>query len=74
MNHIERRKGNSFPYTKEIQKPFGKLDDVIVWCKTEMQYEWRWELLEVSTDHRPGRYRFYFDNERDYCAFLLRWT
>ena len=69
----ERQK-HSFAYHKEITKPFGGLDNIISWCKTELLDEWRWELIEVSTDQRPGRYVFYFDSERDLFAFVLHWS
>ena len=64
---------DSFNYTQEISKPFGNLDSILEWCKSELVGEWRWQLVDVSTDHRPGRYIFYFDQERDYFAFTLFW-
>lgn len=67
------RSRESFHHAQEIQKPFGKLDDVIDWCKTALEAEWRWQLIQPSSDKAPGRYIFYFDSERDYCAFSLRW-
>ena len=70
---VDREK-NSFAHSKEIVKPFGSLDSIISWCKTELVDEWRWELIEVSTDTRPGRYVFYFDSERDLFAFVLHWS
>lgn len=70
---VDREK-NSFAYSKEITKPFGSLDSIISWCKTELVGDWRWELIEVSTDQRPGRYVFYFDSERDLFAFVLHWA
>jgi hypothetical protein len=70
---FEIRKGDSFSHAREIHKPFGELDRVLAWCKTELLDEWRWQLVEVSTDKRPGRYIFYFDSERDYFAFTLYW-
>ena len=63
----------SFAYAKEIAKPFGGIDRVISWCKTEMQHEWRWQVVEMSSDQRPGRYLFYFDSAQDCCAFALKW-
>ena len=60
-------------YAKEIKKPFGELDRVLAWAKSELIGTWRWQLVEVSTDQRPGRYIFYFDDERDYFAFTLYW-
>lgn len=71
---VDNRSKESFPYVKEITKPFGVLDRIIAWCKTEMTDDWRWELLDVSSDIRPGRYIFYFDSERDACAFALKWA
>lgn len=69
----EIRTSDSFSYAMEIRKPFGVLDDVLAWCKTEMIGEWRWQLIRTSTDREPGRYCFYFDSDRDFCAFKLRW-
>ena len=74
QDSVEIRKGESFSHAKEIVQPFGGLDSVISWCKQTMENEWRWQLCEVSSDIRPGRYIFYFDSERDYCAFLMRWA
>ena len=71
---LQDREKNSFAHSKEIVKPFGNLDNIISWCKTELVGEWRWELIEVSTDQRPGRYVFYFDSERDLFAFVLHWS
>jgi hypothetical protein len=68
------RTKDSFPCHIEITKPFGHLDRIISWCKTEMVGDWRWELLDVSSDERPGRYVFYFDSERDMCAFSMKWS
>ena len=71
---FEIRLGDSFNHAQEINKPFGQLDRVLAWCKTEMTGEWRWQLVDVSTAQRPGRYIFYFDLERDYFAFVLQWS
>ena len=71
---IDSRNRESFLYAREIAKPFGELDRVIDWCKTEMIGDWRWQLIDVSSDRRPGRYVFYFDSERDFFAFTLQWS
>lgn len=71
---IDHRSKESFAFAKEITKPFGKLDSVLDWCKSELTGDWRWQLIDVSTDVRPGRYCFFFDSERDYFAFTLKWT
>lgn len=74
LDTYHQRDKTSFAHAKEITKPFGHLDRIISWCKTEMVGDWRWELLDVSSDVRPGRYVFYFDTERDMCAFALKWA
>jgi hypothetical protein len=71
---IDSRNRESFLYAREIAKPFGELDRVIDWCKTEIVGDWRWQLVDVSSDRRPGRYIFYFDTERDFFAFTLQWS
>jgi hypothetical protein len=68
------RVGDSFRHSREIFKPWGEIDHVVSWCKHEARDEWRWQLAEVSSDQRPGRYIFYFDDERDYLAFLMKWS
>jgi len=68
------RDRDSFDHAHEIVKPFGVLESVLDWCKKELRSEWRWQLLEMSSDIKPGRYMFYFDNEREYLAFLMKWS
>jgi len=70
---LKVRLKDSFNNAQEISKPFGDLDGILEWCKSELVGEWRWQLVEVSTNFRPGRYIFYFDRERDYFAFTLFW-
>jgi multisubunit Na+/H+ antiporter MnhE subunit len=67
------RDKESFAYAKEITKPWGGIDRVIAWCKTEMQNDWRWQVIDTSSDLRPGRYIFFFDSDKDCCAFTLKW-
>lgn len=69
----EIRSADSFEHAKEIRKPWGALEPVLDWCKTEMQADWRWQLVEMSSDIQDGRYIFYFDNEQDFCTFVLKW-
>jgi len=68
------RDRDSFRHAQEIAKPFGVLESVLDWCKEELSAEWRWQLQEVSSESRPGRYIFYFDSERDYLAFIMKWA
>ena len=67
------RLGESFNHAKEISRPFGQIDPIIDWCKSEMTGEWRWQVIDTSSDRRPGRYIFYFDSDRDAAAFTLFW-
>jgi hypothetical protein len=71
---INYRESDSFAYSHEVVQPFGVLDRMIDWCKNQLTGDWRWQLIEISTDQRPGRYVFYFDTERDCVAFLLQWS
>lgn len=68
------RDKDSFNHAQEISKEFGVLEHVLDWCKEELSAEFRWQLIEVSSDCRPGRYIFYFDSERDYLAFVMKWS
>ena len=72
MNRM--RDKDSFDHAHEIIKPFGVIEHVLNWCKSELTGDWRWQLLEMSSDIKPGRYIFYFDDERDYLAFLMKWS
>jgi len=67
------RDQKSFPYSHDLKKRSGILDNVISWCKDELTSDWRWQLVEMSSHQQPGRYIFYFDSERDYFAFLMKW-
>jgi hypothetical protein len=49
------------------------LEPCIAWCKSELEHDWRWQMVDMASDQRPGRYIFYFDSERDLIAFTLKW-
>jgi hypothetical protein len=68
------REKESFNHATEITKSYGKIEQVLNWCKSELLEEWRWQLLEVSSENKPGRYCFFFDSERDYLAFVMKWA
>ena len=57
------RTRESFNHAQEITKPFGVLEQVLDWCKNELRDEFRWQLVEMSSDIKPGRYIFFFDDE-----------
>jgi len=68
------RLGESFDHAREIARPFGQIDRIIEWCKTEITGDWRWQVVATSSDRAPGRYIFYFDSDRDAAAFALFWA
>ena len=68
------RLGESFRHAREIARPFGQIDRIIEWCKTELIGDWRWQVVTTSSDRAPGRYIFYFDSDRDAAAFALFWS
>ena len=72
--HGTIRFGESFNHAREIARPFGQIDRVIEWCKTELVGDWRWQVVTSSSDRAPGRYIFYFDSDRDAAAFALFWS
>lgn len=63
-----------FAYAKDISKPFGKLQEILDWAKINCKPGWKWQLVDPPSDIRPGRYIFFFNNERDYFAFCLKWS
>jgi hypothetical protein len=67
------RLGDSFNHACRIQKNYGMLEEILAWSKESLTAEWRWQLVTVSSDIRPGDYIFYFDSERDYLAFVMKW-
>ena len=68
------REAVSFQHATEISKPYGEIELILDWARLELEHEWRWQLVEGSTDKRPGRYIFYFDSDRDFFAFVLHWA
>lgn len=72
LTGIDRDK-SSFSYAQAIDKAYGTLGDVLDWCQSELTDDWRWQMVEMSTQGRPGRYIFYFDSDRDCLAFTLKW-
>lgn len=73
LRQIDHRGRESFAFAREVNRPWGGLEPILNWCRTELEAEWRWQLVDMSSDQRPGRYIFYFDSERDCVAFALKW-
>jgi len=63
---------DQFKFQVEIRSI--RLDEMLSWCKHEVEGDWRWQLLEISGSMTPGRYHFYFENDKDCCAFSLKWA
>lgn len=68
------RQGKGFRHAIEVTFPFGRLDSALAWCREQTQEDWRWQLVEVSSDLKPGRYIFYFDSDIDKLGFLMKWS
>lgn len=73
LQDIYGREKESFAHAQAIEKSYGSLDLVLEWCKSELQDDWRWQMIEMSGTERPGRYIFYFDSAKDCMAFALKW-
>lgn len=71
---INWRNEESFRHARQILKPYGELDRILTWCRTELTEDWRWQMVEMAAPDRLGRYIFYFDGERDYLAFVMCWA
>jgi hypothetical protein len=70
---INWRDETSFAHARQITKPYGEIDTILTWCKSELVDEWRWQMLEMAAPSRSGQYIFYFDSEQDCVAFSLKW-
>lgn len=73
LAEFHTRHKDSFQHAQEVIKPWGGLEPMIDWCKLNCTQDWRWQMIEMSTDRRPGRYIFYFDSHQDTVAFALKW-
>lgn len=71
---IDWRDETSFAHARQIIKPYGEIDRILTWCKSELVDTWRWQMVEMAAPQRPGRYIFYFDSERDCLAFTIKWA
>lgn len=62
----------NFCYSCVVNKPRVWLDQTLLWCQQEIQSEWRWQLVRPSDDKELGVYKFYFSDQRDLLAFVLK--
>lgn len=73
-NKISYGEDIGFCHAVAISKPRGVLDHILEWCRCEMaDPDWRWQLVSASGRNQQGQYVFFFNNERDYLMFLMRW-
>ena len=70
---LQIKPGEGFKHAKLIRRPFHGLAPVLDWCKAECEPGWRWQLMDTPSDIRDGEYIFYFNNEKDYFLFCLKW-
>lgn len=73
VRRVDHRDQASFAFAREVRKPQGVLEPMLAWCRDQLQSDWRWQLVEMSSGHDAGRYIFYFDSEKDAVAFSLKW-
>ena len=74
LKELVIKPGDGFRHAREIHRPFQGLAPVLDWCKSECEPGWKWQLVDTPSDLRDGRYIFYFDNETDYLAFVMKWS
>lgn len=56
-----------------IDIPYGELKNVISWCQNNCQSDWRFHETLHSKDNFNFslNYEFFFEDEKDYIAFLI---
>jgi hypothetical protein len=40
------------------------------WCQTQCISDWGYKIVDTAGFH-PGKYEFYFQEEKDYVNFIL---
>lgn len=56
-------------YKVQVKLPYGELQPIVEWCDRNCVDEWRY--MEDPNGDMYNSWVFFFENERDYCAFLL---
>ena len=59
-------------YRCDVHKDFGKLDDLVEWCKKEVIGDWGWHIARYPNSEQPGHYIFFFEHHSEYFAFALK--
>jgi len=73
LDNLVVRDQEGFNYSYKIRKPIGVLDHIIVWCKSELVDDWRWQLTDMSLI-AGFEYIFYFNSDRDCLSFIMKWS
>lgn len=58
-------------YETILYVPYGKLEEVMNWCRINCSEWWLDENVELNTNN--SNYKFYFKNDRDLLLFSLKW-
>lgn len=58
-------------FKTDIQLPYGKLGEVIDWCRKNCVGEWKFHEHYNTVNIKNPEYTFYFENERDLITFTL---
>jgi len=53
----------------KIKLPYGELQPILEWCDRNCASEWNY-MEDPNADMYSG-WIFFFENERDYVAFML---
>ena len=62
---------NIWNYETEIDIPYGKLGEIIDWCKDHCEKDWGWIIVDPVSYNVAGKYSFKFESEKDYFTFLV---
>jgi len=71
MSNISDDHLKNLNFSCVVNKPWGWLDQTLLWCQQEIKSEWRWQLIQTSDSNKPGIYKFYFSSEQDLLTFVI---
>lgn len=62
-------------YKTTVNLPYGTLKNVMEWCEKNCIADWKFDPVETSDFSKSlsfaNQYKFYFESERDYVAFIM---
>jgi hypothetical protein len=59
-----------YSFRTDISVPYGSLNSLLEWCKTNCKDNWGWHMISPSGE-KPGLYKFHFMSEADQINFIL---